>query len=148
MHPSNDTRPVEMEGCEPVLLYALVRHGARVPNDYYVEELQVNKQTNKPSFEQANLQAVLPGVRDRVVAAWLEGGGQMTDEEVRGVEVMWVQVGELEAWELEVTVEQGGQLVEEGKREHREQGERWRSRLAQLPFSKAETVARSSSKAR
>lgn len=57
-------------------------------------------------------------------------------------------MGELEAWELAVTVEQGGQLVEQGKREHRGQGQRWRSRLGELPFSKADTVVKSSSKSR
>jgi hypothetical protein len=70
---------------------------------------------------------------------------------------------QLREWELGVSPEQGGQLVEQGRQEHRAQGERWgewvcstgkyiarwRERLGDhLELSEGAAVARSSSVSR
>jgi len=119
---NNDTSPVQIEGCSPVLLYDVSRHGARIPNDDDV----------------LNLQEGLPSLKDEIEAAWLEGKGELTDE----------QVAAIIEWELSVTPEQGGDLSEQGKREHLGVGARWRERLGDLEITPEKTLARSSSKAR
>jgi len=119
---NNDTSPVQLEGCSPVLLYDVARHGARIPNDDDV----------------VNLQEGLPLIRDEIEAAWLEGRGELTDD----------QVADIIGWELSVAPDQGGDLAEQGKREHLGLGERWRQRMGDLDISPEKTLARSSSKGR
>merc|ERR1712127_513563 len=63
---NNDTSPVVLEGCSPVLLYVVARHGARIPSDDLLVQMQVD----------------LLVIRDRLVAAWLEGGGELNEQEV------------------------------------------------------------------
>jgi len=76
--------------------------------------------------------------RDEIEAAWLEGRSELTDE----------QVGALVEWELSVTPDQGGDLSEQGKREHFGLGSRWRERMADLEISAEKTRAKSSPSAR
>jgi len=119
---NNDTSPVQLDGCSPVLLYDVARHGARIPDGDDVLKLQEG----------------LPWIRDGIEAAWREGRGELTDE----------QVGALLGWKLTVTPQQGGDLSEQGRREHLGLGQRWRKRMRDLDISAQKTLVRSSSRTR
>jgi len=114
--------PVQLDGCKPVLLYDVARHGARIPDDDDV----------------LNLQEGLPQIRDRIEEAWKEGRGELTDDQVAAI------VG----WQLAVSPDQGGDLSEQGRREHLGLGQRWRKRMRDLDISAQKTLVRSSHKKR
>jgi len=111
-----------VDGCVPVLLYDIARHGARIPNYEDVVDLQ----------------AGLPLIKAGIEEAWLEGRGELTDD----------QVAAIVEWELSVTPEQGGQLAEQGKLEHVGLGQRWRQRMQDLEITPEKTRAKSTSKQR
>merc|ERR1712222_198146 len=119
---NNVTSPVQLDGCKPVLLYDVTRHGARIPDDDDV----------------LNLQEGLPQIRDRIEEAWKEGRGELTDDQVAAI------VG----WQLAVSPDQGGDLSEQGRREHLGLGQRWRKRMRDLDISAQKTLVRSSHKKR
>ena len=80
----------------------VLRHGARIPNDDDVLNLQVTllnaSSLQSPSSNRCEIvclnvdmfasmwiclpQEGLPSIRDEIEAAWLEGRGQLTDEQV------------------------------------------------------------------
>jgi len=119
---NNDTSPVQLDGCNPVLLYDVARHGARIPNDDDVLSLQEG----------------LPQIRDGIEAAWKEERGELTDDQVAAI------VG----WQLAVSPDQGGDLSEQGRQEHLGLGQRWRKRMRDLDISAQKTLVRSSHKKR
>ena len=65
----------------------------------------------------------LPSIRDEIEAAWLEGRGQLTDEQVARKYLYYykvkqsgeklLKVGALVEWELSVSPDQGGDLSEQ-----------------------------------
>ena len=57
---------VDVAGCSPALVWILARHGTRNPGDDDILEMK----------EQ------LPGLRDKVVLAWEEGRGDISEEDI------------------------------------------------------------------
>merc|ERR1719481_612355 len=115
--------PPEIAGCTPKLLWNMARHGSRNPGDDDI-------------LEMANR---LPNIRDELVAAWVVGDSQLSEE----------TIGKFVEWTFNLTLIDDSMLTESGWKEHQEMGERWRERLiGLLEFSKDSTQVRSSSKQR
>ena len=62
---NTDDSPLEVEGCKPVLLWMYVRHGTRNPG----------------ARDMAKMEALLPGLRDQLVAAWQRGRSELAEED-------------------------------------------------------------------
>ena len=75
-----------MEGCEPVLLWVLARHGTRNPGDDDILEMAER----------------LPALRDEIVAAHQGGAGGLGEEDIT----------RLVEWSFDLEVEQNDLLVE------------------------------------
>ena len=63
---SYDFSKVFVPGCKPVMFWFLARHGTRNPGKSDIERMRDK----------------LPGIRDEIVAAWREGLGDMTEEDL------------------------------------------------------------------
>ena len=62
---NTDDSPLEVEGCTPALLWMYVRHGTRNPG----------------ARDMAKMEALLPGLRDQLVAAWQRGRSELAEED-------------------------------------------------------------------
>ena len=62
---NTDDSPLEVEGCKPVMLWMYVRHGTRNPG----------------ARDMAKMEALLPGLRDQLVAAWQRGRSELAEED-------------------------------------------------------------------
>jgi len=116
------THLAEVAGCQPVMLWMYVRHGTRNPGDEDILEAG----------------AVLPALRDDLIATWQQGKSGLAEEEV-------VQ---LRNWEMSLQPEDDKMLTESGRLELLQMGQRMKNRLSGL-FSDASSIeARSSYKSR
>ena len=100
---NTDDETLEVEGCSPVMIWILARHGTRNPGDDNILKMADE----------------LPRLRDEIVTAWQEGRGNMLEKDIiRMIE-----------WSFDLTVEDENILTESGHQEHQQMGSRWRSRL-------------------
>ena len=97
---------IRVEGCEPVMVWYLGRHGARKPSDTEIEDYAVRA----------------PLLQERIVSAGLSGLGQLCLEDIDN----------LDLYSFDLTVADHKLLMESGAREQEELGARWRKRLPSL----------------
>ena len=97
---------IRVEGCEPVLVWYLGRHGARKPSDTEIEDFA----------------ARAPLLQERIVSAGLSGLGRLCLEDIDN----------LDQYSFDLTAADHKLLMESGAREQEELGARWRKRLPSL----------------
>jgi len=119
---TDDSSLENYEGCEPMMMWMYVRHGSRNPGDDEILEMKT----------------LLPALRDEIVAAWDDGAGSMTGEEIAA----------LKDWRLDLDVSEEKLLTKSGRREGLEMGQRWKKRLPSLFKDSDNIEARSSYKSR
>ena len=101
-----DDTEVSVPGCEPVMVWFLARHGTRAPS----------------RDEIALMAQMLPGIKQDIYQAWVDGNSNMCQKDVNN----------LEEWSFNYTAADHKHLGEAGKKEHRELGQRWGKRLPTL----------------
>ena len=101
-----DSSLIQVDGCEPRMLWYLGRHGARNPSDGEIEDYGERG----------------PVLQERILAAGALGEGEMCEED-------YINIGE---YTFDLTAEDHKVLMESGKEEQRRLGSRWIRRLPSL----------------
>jgi len=109
-------------GCEPLMMWMYIRHGARNPGD----------------DEILDMTSLLPELRDRILAAADAGEGSLTFKEIM----------DLKDWTLDMAPTDEKLLTESGKLEGLEMGKRWRQRLPNFLGDENNVESRASYKSR
>ena len=97
---------ISVDGCEPLMLWYLGRHGARKPADYEIEDYAMR----------------LPDLQERVVLAGLSGLSDLCMEDINNIA----------EYSFDLTPADHKVLMESGAREQEGLGSRWRRRLPTL----------------
>ena len=120
---NQDTSSLESYGgCEPLMMWMYIRHGARNPKDDEILEMTT----------------LLPLLRDRIVAAAKAGEGNLTFREIK----------DLTNWSLDMDPTEEMLLTESGKLEGLEMGKRWRQRMPNFLGDENNVESRASYKSR
>ena len=101
-----DITEINVEGCEPKMLWYLGRHGSRKPSDSEIEDYGQR----------------VPELKEKIEIARILGGGDMCLED-------YINIG---AYTFDLTEEDQKVLMESGKEEQRLLGARWKRRLPTL----------------
>jgi len=109
-------------GCEPLMMWMYIRHGARNPGD----------------DEILDMTTLLPELRDRITAAADAGESSLTYKEIK----------DLTDWSFNMAPTDEKLLTEAGKLEALEMGKRWRQRLPNFLGDENNVESRSSYKSR
>ena len=104
--PSGEAEQLVVAGCEAAGVWVVARHGTRLPS----------------AATTAAMSRLLPGLRDRIVTAWLAGRGELG----------WQHVARLAQWRWSVGARQASQLAGAGRLEHKTLGTRLAARLPSL----------------
>ena len=104
--PSGRAEQLVVAGCEAAGLWGVARHGPRLPS----------------AATTAAMSRLLPGLRDRIVTAWLAGRGELS----------WQHVARLAEWRWSVPARQASQLAGAGRLEQKAIGTRLAARLPSL----------------
>ena len=115
---NNETIPIEIENCKPKSFWLFARHGSRNPGD---KDLSLMKER-------------VPLLQVAILNNHLNGNGQLCQNDL----------ATLAQWIFDLTIDDAYLLVESGKKEMREMGQRFKIRFPTLfeDFNEKEVIFR------